>query len=172
MLFNMLSQEQIDNILNFWFVNNKYNKFWFQKNIIMDKLIYDNYYQILIEFYEKYKSNDNFRFTTDKNQLLACIILLDQFARNMSRVDNTLTVEKINNMTCLARILTLQWINLEFYKSSLINHCVFALMPLRHLNNITDYKLILSVMENIYDKENETYIKFIFHTKKRLELLH
>jgi uncharacterized protein (DUF924 family) len=169
----MLSQEQIDNILNFWFFesNDKFNKMWFQKNIVFDKLIYDNYYNILIDFYEKYKFNDHFRFVADKNQLLASIILLDQFSRNMSRIDSSLTTEKINDMTSLARMLTFQWLNLELHKCSSINHCVFALMPLRHLNNISDYKLILAVMKNIDDKENDTYKKFIFHTEKRLELL-
>jgi len=167
----MLSNDQIDNILSFWFPNDEYNKFWFTKNETIDKIIFDNYYNLLIQFYEKYKTVNNFLFMTNKHEIIASIILMDQFSRNMSRVVNTLTSEKINEMTHIARLMTLQWLNLNYHNNCNINHLVFVLMPLRHLNNITDYKLILTVLKNTNDKENETYKKFLFHTEKRLELL-
>jgi uncharacterized protein (DUF924 family) len=166
----MLSEEEIDNILNFWFPNNEYNKFWFAKNGVIDKYIFDNYYKLLLDIYEKYKFVEDFRFITNKNELLAGIILLDQFSRNISRIEQTLTGEKINEMTSLARMMTFQWITLDYHIDCNINKLVFVLMPLRHLNNITDYKLILCILETIKDKENDIYKKFLFHTKKRLQL--
>ena len=167
----MLSKEDINNILMFWFPNNNYNKFWFEKNEIVDKLIYEHYYHRLMEIYKKYKNITDFNFLLDNQEILATIILLDQFSRNMSRIDNSITAEKINEMTLIAKNLTLYWLSLNIYKESNINHLVFALMPLRHLNKISDYKLILNILNEIEDKENETFKKFYVHTQKRFTLM-
>lgn len=167
----MLSKEDIDNILTFWFPNNSYNRFWFDKNEKLDKLIHEHFYARLNEIYNKYKNINDFNFLVNENEILATIILLDQFSRNMSRVDNTFISEKINEMTNIARRLTLHWLSLNTLKSCPINQLIFYLMPLRHLNNISDYKLILTILEKVDDKENEIYNKFFNHTQKRFILM-
>ena len=44
-------------------------------------------------------------------------------------------------------------------------------MPLRHLNKIHDYNLIMDILEEIKDDTNELYKKFKSQTLKRLKLL-
>jgi uncharacterized protein (DUF924 family) len=167
----MLSKEDIDNILTFWFPNNVYNKFWFEKNEVVDKLIHEHFYTRLFEIYNKYKNITDFNFMVNEKEILATIILLDQFSRNMCRIDNSITSEKINEMTHIARLLTLQWLSLNTLILCPINFLVFYLMPLRHLNNISDYKMILSILEKVDNKENEIYKKFFNNTQKRFILM-
>ena len=162
-----LSLTQTNDILTFWFPNNNYNKFWFEKNEEIDIFINNNFKE-LINYVNSYDINDIIYY--NKNEILAIIILLDQFSRNIQRIDITF---KVYDMTLKAYELSQIWIKNKYYLTESIQHTVFALMPLRHINKITDYILILNILDEIKHiyKNNEIYKKFIYQTKKRFELL-
>jgi len=176
----LLSEKEVDDILYFWFPNQKYNKFWFEKNYNFDTIIKNKYQDLVAKIFENIKDFDITYMSS--NELIAIIILLDQFSRNINRVVNTCNQGKIyillleNNyiikMTEEACRLSKYWIQKEYYLTEPINKTVFALMPLRHLNKLHDYKIILEVLDKIQDKKNDLiYIKFRNQTVKRKDML-
>lgn len=168
----MLSEELINEILNYWFPTQNYCKFWFKKEIHTDMYINNKYYHILIDMYDYLiKLKDDELDSIDSKKLICYIIILDQFSRNISRVNNTITNNKILDMTKLACKLSNIWINKKLYLTRPINESVFALMPLRHSYKLHDYKIILDILEIINDDENEIYKKFKNQTLKKYELL-
>ena len=81
----LLNNLQIESILNFWFPNNNFNKFWFDKSV--DEKIYNEYYKLLLEIYDKIIISDDATLEElDYEELVALIILLDQFSRNINRI--------------------------------------------------------------------------------------
>ena len=53
-----------------------------------------------------------------------------------------------------------------------MNHICFILMPLRHLNKINDYYIIIKILNELEDKKNnDIYIKFQNQTIRKLNLL-
>jgi len=168
----MLSEHLVNEILNYWFPNQSYCKFWFVKKINTDTHINDKYYQILIELYDYLiKLKDDELDTINSQRLICYIIILDQFSRNIARVNTMITNDKILQMTELASKLSHIWINKKLYLSQPVNIIVFALMPLRHSYKLHDYKIILEILEMINDKENTIYKKFKNQTLKKYELL-
>jgi uncharacterized protein (DUF924 family) len=117
------------------------------------------------------KLKDDELDSIDSKRLICYIIILDQFSRNISRVNNTITNNKILEITELACKLSHIWINKKLYLTRPINESVFALMPLRHSYKLHDYKIILDILEIISDDENEIYKKFKNQTLKKYELL-
>jgi uncharacterized protein (DUF924 family) len=168
----MLTNETIDNILNYWFPNEEFNKFWFDNNQDIDNYINKEYYNLLIKLYDYVikLTDDKFNNLTSK-QIIVYIIILDQFSRNIARVNNNIDKYKINNMTNLAITLSYLWINKKLYLKEHINKNVFALMPLRHSYNLYNYKTIIHILSQINDKDNEIYIKFKDNTLRRYLLL-
>lgn len=166
----MLSEDLVNEILTFWFPTPNYCKFWFEKQINIDNYINSQYFNILIELYNylvELKDLD----TIDSKRLICYIIILDQFSRNISRVNTMITNKKILEMTELASKLSHIWINKKLYLTQSINMIVFALMPLRHSYKLHDYKIILDILEIINDKENTIYKKFKNQTLKKFDLL-
>jgi len=127
----------MDDIIPFWFPNDKFQKFWFDKSV--DEYIIDKYTNIL-----KNKENINIDISKlDITELLQYIILFDQFSRHIYRNSNP---EKNDN---IALELSNYFINNYDYKKIKFNYLVFYLMPLRHSNNINKYKIIIQILEDI-----------------------
>jgi len=175
----LLSEKEVDDILCFWFPNQKYNKFWFEKNDEFDTIIKNKYEDLLMKTFENIK---DFNITLmNSDELVAIIILLDQFSRNINRIvhneqnkiySSLLENNYIFKMTEEAHRLSKYWIQKEYYLNESINKTVFALMPLRHLNKLHDYKIILEVLDKIQNnKDDEIYIKFKNQTVRRKDLL-
>jgi len=118
----LLNKIQIDSIITFWFPNNKFNKFWFDKTI--DMKIYNEYYNLLIETYNKITTFEKLE-TLEYEELLALIILLDQFSRNINRIINI----DVINFTIEAKKLSLICINKNYILNNKIEHICFILMP-------------------------------------------
>ena len=170
----MLTDETVNNVLTFWFPNEINNKFWFANNIDIDNYINNEYYDILINVYDYIlKLSDDELNNLTSNHLLVYIIILDQFSRNIARVNNDIDKYKVRNMTNLAIILSYLWIHTKLYLKEPINKNVFALMPLRHSYNLYNYKTIIYILTQINEneKDNEIYIKFKDNTFRRYLLL-
>jgi len=182
----VLTDSEVNDILNFWFPNQEYNKFWFQKNDQFDLLIKNKYHNLILKIFNNIKIIDITQLNS--NKLISIIILLDQFSRNINRtilkenqsigINNTviyhtnLENNNIFKMTEEAQRLSKYWIDKKYYLTEPINKTVFALMPLRHLNKLHDYEIILDVLDKIQDKKNdEIYIKFKNQTIKRKDIL-
>ena len=160
----MLSEEEITDILSFWFPNDQYNKFWFMKNEEFDKFIFDKYNKLLFNIFSKNILTSYYRM--QPAEILAIVLLLDQFSRNISRVNKELTPELIQQMTETARCLSYHWLNNKYNINAPDAHLVFILMPLRHLGQLIDYKMIINILEERVD--SDILSKFKFHTEKRL----
>jgi uncharacterized protein (DUF924 family) len=172
----LLDTSVINEIFTFWFPNDNYNNFWFDKNLDFDSTIKTKYFTLLKDIFALIKNYDLFGMTSD--ELIAIIIILDQFSRNIERTiteneSNLLSCQIIHEMTEEAFRLSKFWINHKCYLTEPINKIVFALMPLRHLNRIHDYNIIIQILDEIKDKYNGNilYNKFKNQTIKRLELL-
>ncbi len=134
----------IDNILNFWFPNNDYNEFWFDKT--PDNYIKENYMDIL----EKLKDSSNEIYQEWSKSLrgkVASIIVLDQFTRNIYR--NT---PKMYENDTLALSIATNIISNNLDKELPLNFRIFVLMPYRHQKK-SDYLDI--VVKKIQEYETE-----------------
>jgi len=165
----LLSEFQIKEILNFWFPNDQYNKFWFDRSESVDKIITERFSGLLKETYQKLISMDlNELLDMNYFELLAVIILLDQFSRNINR---TVHVD-VKSYTYKARKISYVLINNKYFLHDTIGHIIFILMPLRHMNELKDYELILDILNklNAY-KGNKIYDKFRMQTVLRYNVL-
>lgn len=132
------------NILEFWFPNDKFNKFWFDKS--KDKYIKEKYSKILqVQEVSSYQLD-----RLNNEELLEKIIILDQFSRNIYR--NQPEKIKINDIKSLE--LSLYYLNNRNWQDSKFNHLVFYLMPLRHTFNKIYYHKILEIL-NLFQKKDE-----------------
>ncbi len=158
----MITYEMINKILSFWFPNESYQSFWFKQDIEFDNLIQKDYLEALIHI-----STLDLSLEREPKKILACIILLDQFSRNINRIHRI----DVHKFTEKAYELSQIWINNKYYISQPIHYTVFALMPLRHLNKLVDYELIIHILDEIKDKKNTVYDKFYLHTKRKLDII-
>lgn len=158
----MLSIDQINEILQFWFPNDDYQTFWFKQSEEFDNLI-------KLKFMEYIKPYDIQEIISlnNKNYILGYIILFDQFTRNINRVNFI----DVKFYTELADKLTNEWITKKYYLNSPINYNIFSLMPYRHSNDKIKYETIISILNelNIKDnlKDNKIYKRFYYQTMKR-----
>lgn len=161
----LLTVDQINNILSFWFPNNTFNKFWFDENIEIDTFIFTNYKNLMNNIYDKITTTllEELAY----NELLAIIILFDQFSRNINRIESV----DINKFTIMAKEISLLLIKKDIYNNSM-NHITFILMPLRHLNIKEDYILILDILDKLKNKDCIIFNKFKNQTIKRFNLFY
>lgn len=172
----LLDTSVINEIFTFWFPNDNYNNFWFDKNLDFDSTIKTKYFPLLKHIFSEIKNYDLFGMNSD--EIIAIIIILDQFSRNIERTlteseSKLLSCQIIHEMTEEAHRLSKYWINHKCYLTEPMNKIVFALMPLRHLNRVNDYNIIIQILDQINNKYNGNilYYKFKYQTIKRLELL-
>jgi len=160
----LLNNIQIESILTFWFPNDNFNKFWFDKSV--DTKIYDEYYKLLIEAYDNFISYNKLE-ELEYEEALALIILFDQFSRNINRLIDI----NLNIFTTEAKKISMLCIDKNYIFNKKMNHICFILMPLRHLNKLHDYYLILDILNDVKDNDNEIFRKFKNETIRKLELL-
>jgi hypothetical protein len=158
----LLTENEINSILNFWFPNDNYNTFWFDKSV--DEIIYKSYFHLLHDCYNALVEKD---FDFCYEEMLALIILFDQFSRNINRIVNI----NVADFTYEARRLSLHCIKNKYYLNKKMNHICFMLMPLRHLNKLTDYYLLLAILNEIEDNNNIIFTKFKNQTLRKFDLL-
>jgi len=158
----------MDSILPFWFPNNNFNKFWFDKS--KDDVIIKKYKTIL----ENAKI-ENIPKLSD-NMILSYIILFDQLNRNIFRNNKS----KIKKYDKFALELTEYFFENRNWYHIQVNYLIFFLMPYRHTFQINKYEKIFSILDIYYQKNKETLEtdnkqklllkKFINQTLKKLQL--
>lgn len=154
----------MDTVLTFWFPNDDYNLWWFKSNKILDKQIYDIYYDLMVKTFNDFNINNYFDKSPD--ELIATIILLDQFSRNINRIINIDVKEYTQKAYQLSQI----WINKQYYLNQPINKTAFALLPMRHIGKQNDLINIISILNQIENNnsKNEIFNKFKLHTIRQL----
>lgn len=157
----------MDTVLTFWFPNDDYNLWWFKSNKILDKQIYDIYYDLMVKTFNDFNIDNYFDNSPDK--LITAIILLDQFSRNINRIINIDVKEYTQKAYQLSQI----WIDKQYYLNQLINKTVFALLPMRHIGKQNDLINIISILNQIENNnsKNEIFNKFKLHTIRQHNIL-
>ncbi len=154
----------MDTVLTFWFPNNEYNIWWFKSNEKLDRLIHNLYFELMVDTYNKF----NIKNYVDKSPdvLVATIILLDQFSRNINRIINI----NVEEYTQKAYLLSQIWINKQYYLNQPIKWTVFALLPMRHVGKQNDLINIISILNQIenVNSKNDIFTKFKLHTIRQL----
>lgn len=127
----------MDEIITFWFPNDQFQKFWFDKSI--DKILIEKYSTIL-----KIKENSKINISElNEIEILEHILLFDQFSRNIYRNSNY----KKNDQKALE--LAFHFLNNYNYTKVKFNYLIFYLMPLRHSNNISNYNIIIKILDEM-----------------------
>ena len=138
----------MNTILNFWFPNTTYQKFWFDKT--KDHYIIKNYSSLLNE-----TNNKIINFDKSSNEdLLIYIIILDQFSRHIYR--NKERDENFKIMNDKALNLSLYFINNRNLNNTPLHYLIFYLMPLRHSKKIDNYNILIKILYN-FKQNNEIY---------------
>ena len=147
------------NVLDFWFPNDKFNKFWFDKS--KDEFISSKYKEKLKELESK---DINFNELSDLD-LLESIIILDQFSRSIYRNNKEKVI--INDKKALQ--LSLYFFEKRDFLCLKFSHLIFYLMPLRHTFQKKYYQQIIKILSTINIKEDDKplYNKFYNATMKK-----
>lgn len=142
------------NVLEFWFPDDGYQDFWFDKSI--DEYI-NKKYKIYLSYYESFEINP--QILTDE-EILEVIIILDQFSRNIYRnsIYNKKNDEKALNLSIFF-LKKRNWIDKK------LNHLIFYMMPLRHNESFENYNLLFKILNEINisklnDKESDLLQRF------------
>lgn len=145
-------------LIEFWFPNDKFNKFWFDKS--KDLYIKNNFIDNLI-YIEK--SNENFKELNDL-EILEKIIYLDQISRNIYRNNKI----KIKNNDVKALEMAMYYLNERDWSNIKLTYLIFYLMPLRHTFKKEYYDKIFEIL-NYYKKRDDDkhlFDKFFNVTQK------
>jgi len=148
-VINYISYMKYDEVLKYWFPNEEFNKFWFNKLKETDEYIRDNFNIYLSEI-----MNEDPVIFYNSDELLAKIIVLDQFTRNIYRGSS-----RAYQNDYKALDLAKKYFSLEYHVFNSINKIIFALMPFRHSENIEHQKFVLNILKTL-DNESNIYIKF------------
>jgi uncharacterized protein (DUF924 family) len=165
--------ENINRILTFWFPNTDYNIWWFKSNGNLDQQIYELYYDQMVHTFDDFQIDQY--FDKSPEELVANIILLDQFSRNINRFDSQLKIN-INNYTEKAYELSKIWIDKKYYLTQPIGWTVFAFLPVRHLGDKTNISNLIELLNQIENKNNliirdNIFSKFKLHTIRQLNFI-
>jgi uncharacterized protein (DUF924 family) len=137
-------------ILDFWFgeaSSKEYGQFrpmWFRGTPEIDHFIRDRFEEI----YEEAKQWDFDKQSYTAEQMMALILLFDQFPRNMFR--GTSKAFATDN---LAHSLSTKAIDLRFDQELPYFMRLFVYMPFEHSENLEDQELSVSLFEKLKDPE-------------------
>ncbi len=135
-------------VIDFWFSNQ--NK-WFIKDQQFDREINDKF----LPLYQQAFNSELDTWHNNPLSMLALIIILDQFSRNIFRDD-----PRAFDSDKLALNLTKKALRLGFNKQiSDKNHLKFLYMPLMHSENLSDQKLSLKLFKELQDEITYRYAK-------------
>jgi uncharacterized protein (DUF924 family) len=162
-----LTASDVTGILDFWFLpttdpnHGKSRMEWFKKEETFDndvKSKFGNLIENAVNGHISPKMND-------PDALVAHIILLDQFTRNVYR-GNKKTYQGDPIALTLSKNLLSHGTDLSLPPL----HRVFVYMPLMHAESIEDQKLCVERFESLYKETNE-YKSFLDYAVKHMEVV-
>lgn len=141
----------IQDILNFWFGNdvdkeNKDKEFWFDQS--KDDYIKEKY-SILLTNLEKSITKDNYKEIENNENILATIIVMDQFSRSIYRNCNKNNIKENDEIAFLLSSILLER---KYDKEISLAKRIFILMPYRHQKKSDCLDIVLEKI-NEYSKE-------------------
>lgn len=136
------------NIIDFWFPNDKFNKFWFDKS--KDDYINKNFNTQLMDI-----ENETIIYEELSDlEILSKILFLDQISRSIYRNNK----EKILNNDKIALKLSLYYLENRDWNNIKFNYLIFYLMPLRHTFKKEYYdkifEILLQKQKYLFQKKN------------------
>lgn len=143
------SNKMAENVLQFWFPNNDYQEFWFNGEKDHEIVhLFKDLFHILSEQGELYNE-----WLLTPTSRLACLIVLDQFSRNLSRHDTSIDYKKYDHITLsISEEMMADGID----KNLPLSQRIFILLPLRHYaksqNNSTYLYKVLSKLKEYEDE--------------------
>ena len=142
-----------EEIINYWFDNNKYvdsyRKLWFEVDEFNDKYIRDNFKKLL----EIAENRGLEEWKSKEKSLLALIILLDQFSRNIYRGSSDMYKNDE-----YAVELSNEFIKKYNFFELPLTHQIFILMPYRHSENLQNQEFVLDMIQKLekqYENSND-----------------
>ena len=138
---------QTAEVLRFWFEESTPQQH-FTKDPDFDATIRDRF----LALYEDLAANGTDRFCGSADEILAAILVLDQFSRNMFRDDRRAFAEDAQ-----ARALTKHAIANGIDMQLPEDRRVFIYMPLMHSEDLTDHDLSLKVFDALGNAESYKY---------------
>ena len=158
----MVFTEQMK-LIDFWFPNDNFNKFWFDKS--KDDYINKNFNDQLIDV-----ENDTIIYEELSDlEILTKILFLDQIRRSIYRNNK----EKILDNDKIALKLSLYYLENRDWNNIKFNYLIFYLMPLRHTFKKEYYdkifEILLQKQKCLFQKKNKDknlYDKFYNVTLK------
>ncbi len=168
----MLSRAQVCDILSFWFPNKKFQAFWFDKSV--DDIIRQKYELLLHELMEDMDNIINdldielFDTQEGRDYIIAVVIMLDQFTRNIYRDDKTHIIKNDYYAFIISKFVIDNYLDLQYD----IHQRIFFLLPYRHHKqyvNINTYATYLNIVLNrikLYNSLTEPTLNEINILKK------
>lgn len=146
-------------ILDFWFKKN--SKRWFEKSESFDQEIKEKFKAIHLEL----NSGKHQDWKSDPHSLLAMIIVLDQFSRNMFRND-----KRSFTSDPLAKSLAELAIKKGFDKKLTPVERAFVYLPFEHSEELSDQEKSLELF-NLLKQIDEKYDFYFEYAKKHHEII-
>jgi uncharacterized protein (DUF924 family) len=145
----------MQHVVNLWFPNRKYQRYWFHPSKEMDQEIYNKYSVYL-------KKDNNFYndFSMNPTYLLGQILIFDQFSRQCKRISKSIDLDKCNK---IALNYSKIFIKLKYHLDNDIpvEQRLFALMPLRHSFKRKNLQIVLSIAENYLKLDDPIGMKHV-----------
>lgn len=151
-MLDMLSTAQVCDILSFWFPNTKFQAFWFDKSV--DNII-RNKYQLLL--HELMKDIDNiindldielFNTQEGRDYIIAVVIMLDQFTRNIYRDDKTHIIQNDKYAFIISKFVIDNYLDLQYD----IHQRIFFLLPYRHHKHYVDINTYAKYLDIVLNR--------------------
>ena len=137
-------------ILTYWFPNEKFNAFWFDST--PDEYIKQNYKNLVDNLGDVV--DQQYFSTMTNDELLALLIIFDQFTRNIYRKTNSAMIEKNDKIALsIAKFLANEKRNFQFSA----NKFVFTLLPFRHNRSSQNYVDKLDLVRQKINEYRNTF---------------
>lgn len=139
----------VDEVIRFWFEDDVREPDWFAKNADFDARIRDRF----LPMHERLAAQGGIDSVAPR-PLLAAVIVLDQFSRNMFRGD-----PRAYAADPIARRLARTAIDAGFDTAMSTEQRLFLYLPLQHSENAGDQQLAMALMEALGNEEWTRYAR-------------
>jgi len=163
--------DSFSHLLNFWFPDDEYHRWWFKSTPALDLKIFNIYHIQMSDTFNNFNVENYSKSTPE--EIIRDIIILDQFSRNINRIVQNLDIIQYTNK---AIELSNEWIKRKYYLTCPIKWTVFAFLPIRHSKNKEQINRLVGILEQVEKSNNlillnKIYQKFKFNTIRQMEFI-